>query len=653
MKNIMRLSSSISLAVPPPRPRLRLPLLFVTVATLLLLLSTAGSTFANSATWKTNPATSDWNHAANWMPHTVPNGATDTASFATSNTTNVFLSANTEVNGIIFNAGASAFTITVGPTLTLTVSGAGITNNSGVTQNFVTMADINGTQHGTIQFTNGATAGNGTRITDSGPEASDNPGGITQFFDSSSAGNAGIANTIGSGGGYGGGGVEFHDNSTAGNAGFFNAGGFTFIRFFGNSTAGSGDFFNGGTVSFSNASTAGNGTFHTEGGDVNCQPCAGSVRFADTSTAGNGTFTYAGADTSDGTPGATSFSGSSSAGNGTFTCSPGQEGGEGSGVGFFDASTADNATFTLEGATDISSGGGVGFGGASTAGNATLIANGGSGGGGGGTIDFSDDSSGGTARVKVFGNGFLDISGHNAPGVATGSIQGNGLVFLGALNLTVGRNNLDTIFSGSIQDGGRFGGSGGSLTKVGTGTIVLRNSNTFTGGTTIKQRGKLLVNNTSGSGTGTGAVQVNAGTLGGKGTIAGDVTVGDGSGRGAVLSPGETAVRRGTLTIQSTLTFNSDASYDFGLNSSNATADEVVALGVTINSGAQFSFTDFGSNTLTPGTVFTVINNTAAAPIAGTFSNLPNGSMLTVSGNTYQVNYEGGDGNDLTLTVVP
>src|SRR6059058_330412 len=318
MKNIMRLSSSISLAVPPPRPRLRLPLLFVTVATLLLLLSTAGSTFANSATWKTNPATSDWNHAANWMPHTVPNGATDTASFATSNTTNVFLSANTEVNGIIFNAGASAFTITVGPTLTLTVSGAGITNNSGVTQNFVTMADINGTQHGTIQFTNGATAGNGTRITNSGPEASDNPGGITQFFDSSSAGNAGIANTIGSGGGYGGGGVEFHDNSTAGNAGFFNAGGFTFIRFFGNSTAGSGDFFNGGTVSFSNASTAGNGTFHT-----------------------------AGADTSDGTPGATSFSGSSSAGNSTFTCSPGQEGGEGSGVGFFDASTADNATFKI------------------------------------------------------------------------------------------------------------------------------------------------------------------------------------------------------------------------------------------------------------------------------------------------------------------
>src|SRR5438876_4613285 len=259
---------------------------------LLLLLSSYSTAFAGSATWKTTPGSGDWNTATNWTAGGPPNGPTDTATFTLSNTTGVSLSANTEVNGIVFNAGASAFTIIVGPTLTLTVSGVGIMNNSGVTQNFVTMADINGTQHGTIQFTNGATAGNGTRITDSGPEASDNPGGITQFFDSSSAGNAGIANTIGSGGGYCGGGVEFHDNSTAGNAGFFNAGGFTFIRFLGNSTAGSGDFFNGGTVSFSNASTAGNGTFHTEGGDVNCEPCAGSVRYADSSTGGDGTLTF-------------------------------------------------------------------------------------------------------------------------------------------------------------------------------------------------------------------------------------------------------------------------------------------------------------------------------------------------------------------------
>jgi len=43
---------------------------------------------------------------------------------------------------------------------------------------------------------------------------------------------------------------------------------------------------------------------------------------------------------------------------------------------------------------------------------------------------------------------------------------------------------------------------------------------------------------------------------------------------------------------------------------------------VTINSGALFSFVARGNQTLAQGTVFTVINNTSANPIAGTFANL-------------------------------
>ena len=35
------------------------------------------------------------------------------------------------------------------------------------------------------------------------------------------------------------------------------------------------------------------------------------------------------------------------------------------------------------------------------------------------------------------------------------------------------------------------------------------------------------------------------------------------------------------------------------------------------------------------------------------FSNLPDGSTVTIGSNTFQADYEGGDGNDLTLTVVP
>jgi hypothetical protein len=106
-------------------------------------------------------------------------------------------------------------------------------------------------------------------------------------------------------------------------------------------------------------------------------------------------------------------------------------------------------------------------------------------------------------------------------------------------------------------------------------------------------------------------VQVNAGTLGGRGTIAGAVTVGTGSGAGAVLAPGRRGGKPGyPLTIQSTLNFNSDATYEVGLDTEGAIADQVVANGVTI-SGAKFSLVHRGRFALTLGTVFTVIDNTA------------------------------------------
>src|SRR5215813_9479155 len=44
---------------------------------------------AGSATWNLNPTSDDWNTAANWTPATVPNQPSDTASFATSDQTNV------------------------------------------------------------------------------------------------------------------------------------------------------------------------------------------------------------------------------------------------------------------------------------------------------------------------------------------------------------------------------------------------------------------------------------------------------------------------------------------------------------------------------------------------------------------------------------
>ena len=69
-------------------------------------------------------------------------------------------------------------------------------------------------------------------------------------------------------------------------------------------------------------------------------------------------------------------------------------------------------------------------------------------------------------------------------------------------------------------------------------------------------------------------------------------------------------------------------------------------------SGALLSLVDLDGIVLDPGTSLKVISNTATSPIAGTFSNLPDGATITAGNNTFQANYEGGDGNDLTLTVM-
>jgi len=320
----------------------------------------------------------------------------------------------------------------------------------------------------------------------------------------------------------------------------------------------------------------------------------------------------------------------------------------GSQVVFLDNSTAGTATL-------ITDRGLIAFGGASTAAQSALVADGAGTGGQGGSIQFSDDSTGGAASVVLAGsgngdatNGNLDISSHNPPGVRIASIARTGNVFLGSNNLTLGQNQ-SVVFSGVIQDGGIGGGVHGSLTKVGAGTLILTNASTYTGPTTIS-KGTLLVTNATGSATGKGIVRVKAGALGGTGKISGAVIIAAG-GTAATLAPG--GANPGTLTIEKTLKLNALATCKIDLDSSTVVADQVAAKGVTIDSAALVSFADLGSGTLTPGTVFTVINNTSATATDGTFANLLDGSIFTVGSNTFQADYEGGDGNDLTLTVVP
>ena len=210
-------------------------------------------------------------------------------------------------------------------------------------------------------------------------------------------------------------------------------------------------------------------------------------------------------------------------------------------------------------------------------------------------------------------------------------------------------------FSGLLQPGTPSGGGGtGALEKIGSGTFTLSGASVYTAGTTVSA-GTLVVANTAGSATGIGPVDVNAGTLGGSGIIAGSVTVGTGSGTGAFLAPAYGGNKQLTLTIQGSVTFSADATYTYTFKAkrNRSKIDKVVANGVTINGGATINLSGQTQGHLTEGLMLTLIKNTAASPIAGTFSNLPDGAIVNMNGNNLQASYTGGDGNDLTLTVVP
>jgi len=373
----------------------------------------------------------------------------------------------------------------------------------------------------------------------------------------------------------------------------------------------------GGAAIFQDNSTAGSGTFINGNG-------GGEVIIGDNATASHASFTNEGG---------------------------GPDGAFGGGVAVVGAATADEGVFINNGGvSDGTWGGTTQFYSSATAGNSILIANPGTSGGNGGTIYFLEDSTGDTSRIQVFGNGQLDISFHTSPEVTVGSIKGDGLIVLGSNTLTVGSNGLNTVFSGTIQDSDLS--RRGSLVKIGTGELVLSHPNTYTGTTTISD-GVLVVRSRRSSATGPGPVFVNGGTLGGIGLIAGSVSVGTGTGSGAALSPGQSDMITGALTIKGGVTLHSDGSYEFELDSDAVRADEVIANGVIIDTGVQFEASTIGSVILPEGTVFTAISNVNAEPISGTFSNLPDGGIITIGSNTFQANYEGGDGNDLTLTVIP
>jgi autotransporter-associated beta strand protein len=132
---------------------------------------------AQDATWLLNPGSNTFNTATNWNPAVVP---TNTAIFGASNTTSIFFQpfTTTSIGTLQFNPDAPAYIFATSPGIftPISITGAGVVNNSSNTPTFIVGNQAN------LTFRNASTAGNATMIT--------NSGGITIFADSATGGNA-------------------------------------------------------------------------------------------------------------------------------------------------------------------------------------------------------------------------------------------------------------------------------------------------------------------------------------------------------------------------------------------------------------------------------------------------------------------------------
>ncbi len=244
---------------------------------------------------------------------------------------------------------------------------------------------------------------------------------------------------------------------------------------------------------------------------------------------------------------------------------------------------------------------------------------------------FHNNGIGDTVPVTLTDDdSLLEINGQTD---TIGSLAGPaGQVLLGNGELAIGGNGNSTATAAAIS------GAGGRLRKIGPVTLTLLGTNTHTGTTTV-DGGTLAVNGTQI--TSAVIVKTNA-TLGGFGTV------GTISSLGGTVAPG---VGPGRLNSKG-VAFDSASVFRVEINGQFAgvSYDQLTVAGVVHLSGCALDI-DLGFAGAA-GNQYTIIANDGADAIIGSFAGKPQGTTFASGGATFQINYQGGDGNDVVLTQV-
>ena len=234
----------------------------------------------------------------------------------------------------------------------------------------------------------------------------------------------------------------------------------------------------------------------------------------------------------------------------------------------------------------------------------------------GGTVTSADIYPSGTGNTSNFAVSGITVtdpgSGYTAaPSVAFGSGTGTAAtaylsgVALGANTVIGGSGDIliDAPVSGAY-----------ALTKVGSSSLTLAGTNTYSGATTVSNGTLVVCRNLAGN------ITAATGTLApsGRPSTAGNVAVNSG-GRFTVHIGGPAAgTEYDQLTIYGTVT---------------------LAGALDIQAGPGLPL----------GSTYTIINNAGAGAVSGTFTNKPNNSTFSAGGYNWRLRYNGGTGNDVVL----
>ena len=254
------------------------------------------------------------------------------------------------------------------------------------------------------------------------------------------------------------------------------------------------------------------------------------------------------------------------------------------------------------------------------------------------------------ATAIVNAGGTLRVAGNT---IMLGSLTGSGTVEnanAAATTLTI-NTTASTTFSGVIQNGA--GGGALALAKMGTGTLVLSGTNTFTGAT-IVSAGTLRV--TGSTAVGSSITVSGSGIFGGSGTAAGLLTVGT----GGTIAPGNSVGQLSTGAV----TFDTSGGYEFEYNKATGGSLVTGTEGDWISSTGSLTFS---ATTVNPFLinlkyvgVGSAFGGSATTAILASFSSPPTISVVDLT-NSFVIS---GDvlagssilsisGNDLVLNFIP